>query len=63
MPTTCPVCKQKLPHKFQMYKVDKIHALHSMIDELIAGHVPVGDPTFTAALTAAGQDRERNNKT
>jgi hypothetical protein len=61
MTIECPVCKQALPDKFQLYKDDKIHALHSMIDELNAGLVPVGDPTFAALSANSRERKEKSN--
>ncbi len=50
MAINCPVCDKTLPDKFGSYKEDKIHDIHSFIDELNAGVVALSDPVIMAQM-------------
>jgi hypothetical protein len=46
----CPVCKKELPSKFSLYKEEKIHDIHSFIDELNADVFAISDPVVMAKM-------------
>lgn len=50
MAINCPICNKTLPDKFGSYKEDKIHDIHSFIDELNAGVVAFSDPVIMAQM-------------
>lgn len=56
MTINCPVCDKTLPDKFGSYKKDKIHDIHSFVDELNTDVVPLSDPVIMARM------RERWNR-
>jgi hypothetical protein len=52
MTINCPICSKVLPDKLGSYKEDKIHEIHSFIDELNADAVALSDPVILARMRA-----------
>ena len=50
MTINCPICDKTLPDRLGSYKEDKIHEIHSFIDELNADVVVLSDPVIMARM-------------